>query len=76
MFYTAKDAERYLESLRNEVEEYYLNEEIKTIYIGGGTPSVLNPNELNKLFEIIKLINKLRTVKLPLNVIPKISMIY
>ncbi|NLL02251.1 MAG: radical SAM family heme chaperone HemW [Mollicutes bacterium] len=58
MFYTAKDAERYLESLRNEVEEYYLNEEIKTIYIGGGTPSVLNPNELNKLFEIIKLINK------------------
>lgn len=54
MFYNAKDSARYLEALAKEVDEYYLNEKVKTIYIGGGTPSVLNPEELSKLFKIIK----------------------
>lgn len=58
MLYTSKDALRYLESLKNEVEEYYLNEKVKTIYIGGGTPSILNPEELGKLFQIVGLFKK------------------
>lgn len=58
MLYTSKDSKRYLEALKREVEEYYLGETIKTIYIGGGTPSILNPEELAKLFKIVKLFKK------------------
>ena len=57
IFYNNKDAKRYLKSLLNEVKEYYLGEEIKTIYIGGGTPSSLNKEELISLFEIINIFN-------------------
>ena len=32
---------------------YFEGESLKTIYFGGGTPSLLNENELNKLFESI-----------------------
>lgn len=55
MFYNGEVADKYLEALKREVEEFYLNDKIKTIYIGGGTPSILNPEELSKLFEIIKM---------------------
>lgn len=47
---------QYLEALQKEVKQQYKNEIIKTIYIGGGTPSSLSIDELNKLFSIIKLI--------------------
>ena len=56
--YNEKEADKYLNALEEEVKEYYLNEEIKTIYIGGGTPSVLSETLLNKLFKIINLFNK------------------
>lgn len=58
MLYTSKDSIRYLEALKSEVEEYYLGESMKTIYIGGGTPSLLNPEELARLFEIVRKIKK------------------
>ena len=45
----------YLESLKQEIETYYKGEKIRTLYIGGGTPSVLSMIELTKLFEILKL---------------------
>lgn len=32
----------------------YKGEELTTLYIGGGTPSALNLNELNQLFEVLK----------------------
>lgn len=44
----------YLDYLSKEVDLYYENDLVKTIYIGGGTPSVLSIQNLNKLFEIIK----------------------
>ena len=47
--------DNYLNALKNEVKEYYNEEEIYTIYIGGGTPSCLNSNQLLKLKEIIDL---------------------
>ncbi|MDD4705825.1 MAG: radical SAM family heme chaperone HemW [Bacilli bacterium] len=58
IIYNPADVKRYLEALEKEVKEYYLNEKIKTIYIGGGTPSSLNANELSQLFNIIELFNK------------------
>lgn len=48
---------KYLEALQSEINNYYMGETIKTIYIGGGTPSALKPNELNKLFGIISQFN-------------------
>lgn len=58
IIYNKSDVKRYLEALEKEVKEYYLNETMKTIYIGGGTPSSLNASELNQLFKIINLFNK------------------
>lgn len=47
----------YLDSLKNEIVNNYKGEKIRTLYIGGGTPSVLSIEELNKLFEIMNLFN-------------------
>ena len=47
----------YLEELQKEIKQNYKGEKIKTIYIGGGTPSILNIKQLEKLFQILKIIN-------------------
>ena len=58
MFYHEKYIEPYFEALTKEIDEFYQGENIKTIYVGGGTPSILNSNELQKLFSIIKVFKK------------------
>ena len=55
--------DKYLESLEKEIIDRYKNEIIETIYIGGGTPSCLNKEQLNKLFNIIKKINKSKDIE-------------
>lgn len=45
---------QYLNSLLLEISDRYLGEKIKTLYIGGGTPSTLQSKDLKYLFEIIK----------------------
>lgn len=55
ILYSLNYTEQYLVALENEIKEYYTNEVIKTIYLGGGTPSVLSINELEHLFKIISL---------------------
>lgn len=47
----------YLKALDREIEEIYQGEELKTIYIGGGTPSCLELDELDTLFSVL---NKLK----------------
>lgn len=59
MIYNASWADNYLNELKNEIGKYYENDEIRTIYIGGGTPSSLNILQLKKLFEIINNLFKL-----------------
>ena len=49
---------KYLDSLEKEIKSKYKNEILDTIYIGGGTPSCLNLDQLNKLFNVIKILNK------------------
>lgn len=44
----------YLNSLKEEIKIRYNNEELNTLYFGGGTPSVLTPNEF---LEIIQMFN-------------------
>jgi oxygen-independent coproporphyrinogen-3 oxidase len=58
MNYNKKFVSEYLEALENEVKEYYNDEIITTMYIGGGTPSCLTLDELNKLFDIINLFKR------------------
>jgi len=45
---------KYLDSLEKEIDSIYKGEILDTIYIGGGTPSCLDINELKRLFSIIK----------------------
>lgn len=49
-------ASNYLKSLKKEISLYYEKDEVKSIYIGGGTPSCLSYDNLVKLFNIIKMI--------------------
>ncbi|MDD2180815.1 MAG: radical SAM family heme chaperone HemW [Bacilli bacterium] len=55
IFYNKKYVNDYLNSLNKEINAYYKHDIIKTIYIGGGTPSSLSIDELRKLLNIIKI---------------------
>ena len=55
MYINDKFTRPYLEALKSEIEEKYQGEELKTLYIGGGTPSSLSINDLRYLLEITKL---------------------
>lgn len=55
VFYNEAWIKKYLECLQNEIEDNYMNEEIETIYIGGGTPSALKKKHLEQLFTILKI---------------------
>ena len=57
MFYVRKWVDKYLDKLYEEVESMYEGEELRTLYIGGGSPSALSPKELEKLSKIINLFN-------------------
>ena len=46
--------DKYLDSLELDIKDNYQGEKLKTIYIGGGTPSSLNIHELTKLMKIVK----------------------
>ena len=52
MFYNEELVDKYLIRLKKEIDSYNINHSLKTIYIGGGTPSCLSINQLNKLFDI------------------------
>ena len=48
--------DKYLKALEQDIKENYKNEILKTIYIGGGTPSSLSISHLTKLMKIVKLL--------------------
>ena len=47
---------KYLNALESDIKDNYRGEKLKTIYIGGGTPSSLSLKQLSKLMKIIKLL--------------------
>ncbi len=57
VFYNENWVKKYLECLKLEIEDNYNGEPLTSIYIGGGTPSSLNPKYLTSLFEIINMLN-------------------
>lgn len=58
VLYDEKYIEKYLTSLEKEIKTRYKNEIVKTIYIGGGTPTCLNIKELKRLLEITNYFKK------------------
>lgn len=58
MLYVNDWVNDYLKALYKEIKEYYSGEELDTIYIGGGTPSSLKPNQLEVFFKIISMLKK------------------
>lgn len=51
--YNEKWVGAYLIALKREIKDRYMDDPITTIYIGGGTPSVLSYDEIKRLMEII-----------------------
>ena len=60
VFYQKSWVSAYLRMLRKEIENIYENDTIKSIYIGGGSPSALTIKELTYLFTLTK---KFKTIK-------------
>ena len=60
VYYQPTLASKYLKALEEEILSQYNNEVLKTIYIGGGTPSSLSLDHLNYLFIILKVFKKSR----------------
>ena len=58
VLYIEKFVSDYLEALQREIEQNYKGERIKTLYIGGGTPSCMSRTERIKLFRILSIFNK------------------
>ncbi len=44
----------YINSLIVQIKEQYENEELKTLYIGGGTPSLLDVRDMEKILSLFK----------------------
>ena len=53
ILYDSKYVSKYLDSLEKEIKSRYKGEIVKSIYIGGGTPSSLNIDELDRLLSIL-----------------------
>lgn len=63
IYYKKGIVDEYLNSLEKEIENTYLDEELDTIYIGGGTPSSLSIQELDKLFNILNKLKKSKNIE-------------
>ncbi len=54
MFYNKEFVYNYLKALDKEIDSVYKGETMNTLYLGGGTPSALDMDELEILFKTIK----------------------
>lgn len=71
MFYNEKYVDKYLDALEKEIKSKYKNEEIKTLYIGGGTPSSLSIKQLENLFNITNIFNKTKLMEFTIECNPE-----
>ena len=46
---------QYLEALKKEITHSYKQEELNTLYFGGGTPSLLTPDEFSQIINFFKI---------------------
>jgi len=57
ILYRSDISKNYLVALLKEIEDTYMGETVNTLYIGGGTPSALDEEELKTLKHIINKFN-------------------
>ena len=48
----------YIKILEEEIKQYYEGDTVKSIYVGGGTPSSLSIDNIIQLFKSIEIFNK------------------
>ncbi len=58
VLYNSEWVQVYLKKLYSEIKENYMGENIRTIYIGGGTPSALSLREIEYLLRMTDLFHK------------------
>lgn len=63
VLYDKKYTNNYLKTLREEIETRYKDEEVVSIFIGGGTPTSLDTEELKELLEITTLFRKKASIE-------------
>jgi len=63
VFYNPKWSHDYLIKLKEEIEDFYDNRAIQSIYIGGGTPSCLSTKELDYLFYLCSNFKKIGKIE-------------
>ena len=73
-YYNEEIVNKYLLALKEEIINNYKNELVKTIYIGGGTPSCLSIEQLKCLLELTKLFNLDKNYEFTLEINPDISL--
>ena len=71
MYYNKSFVDQYLDKLKEEIISNYKGEVIDTIYLGGGTPSCLNNEQLNYLFEITNIFNKSNNLEFTIEMNPE-----
>ena len=54
VFYDVKKEEQYIDVLLRELGGFKISCKLKTIYIGGGSPSCLSVNSLRKLLSFLR----------------------
>ena len=62
-YYQKKKVSKYLEDLKQEIKKTYKGEELETIYIGGGTPTCLDIEELEELLQIVDSFHKKESIE-------------
>lgn len=71
MYYNKLWIKDYLNALEYEIDTYYKGEVLDTIYIGGGTPSCLDIDELEHLLKIIEKIKTSKNLEYTIEVNPE-----
>lgn len=70
VFYNKKLINDYLDALEKEIVSKYKGDVITSLYIGGGTPSSLSLDELDRLFNILKIFNLSKTCEITIECNP------
>lgn len=50
--------DKYLTALDKEIRHFYKTEKLNTLYLGGGTPSLLNPQQIEKILSLFDISEK------------------
>ena len=71
MYLNDKYITEYLVALEKEIKNRYKGDKVKSIYIGGGTPSSIGYDNIAKLFDIISVFNKGSNIEITMECNPE-----